>query len=344
MKSRCTISNPPYNMRWQAEPFAQTQRRFQDFDVPPNSNANFAFILTGMEESDRCVFLLPCSVLRSGTKEEERIKAQLVEKNMLEAVILCPDNMFESTQIATCILVFDKNKHTATTEMIDLRRRYTEEKREQRGQYGGSSHTNRTYIKTVKTISEETMNEVMLAIQERKTVKDFCQPVTIEKIREDKYNLLPSHYFDIAPDGIPHRPYKDITGDINRIIREKNACKLTINESLAKNLGFDITLYKADQDNKDLDRLLQAIGADKLEKENYFATSKNKNEIKFENNSKEILSSILMMILNTWKQHIYYLNTEENRYLAELRDALIPELMTGKLGGVIQEMIGEEAT
>lgn len=262
----------------------------------------------------------------------------------LEHIHPHPDNMFESTQIATCILVFDKNKHTATTEMIDLRRRYTEEKREQRGQYGGSSHTNRVYQKTVKAISEETMDEVILAIQERRTVEEFCKPVTIEKMREDKYNLLPSHYFDIAPNDIPHRPYKDITEDINRIIREKNACKLTINESLAKNLGFDIALYKADQDNKDLDRLLQAIGTDKLEKENYFTTSKNKNEIKFENNSKEILSSILLMILNTWKQHIYYLNTEENRYLAELRDALISELMTGKFGEVIQEMIEEEAT
>lgn len=40
--------------------------------------------------------------------------------------------------------------------------------------------------------------------------------------------------------------------------------------------------------------------------------------------------------------YIYYLNTEENRYLAELRDALLSELMTGQLGEVIQEMIGEE--
>ena len=32
-----------------------------------------------------------------------------------------------------------------------------------------------------------------------------------------------------------------------------------------------------------------------------------------------------------WKQHIYYLNIEENRYLVELRDALLPELMSGKI-------------
>ena len=32
-----------------------------------------------------------------------------------------------------------------------------------------------------------------------------------------------------------------------------------------------------------------------------------------------------------YKQHIYYLNEEENRYLIELRDALLPELMNGNL-------------
>ena len=72
------------------------------------------------------------------------------------------------------------------------------------------------------------------------------------------------------------------------------------------------------------------MGAQKIEKSDYFTATKNKNEIKFENRSKEMVSSVLMMILNTWKQHVYYLNTEENRYLAELRDILIDELMTGK--------------
>lgn len=77
--------------------------------------------------------------------------------------------------------------------------------------------------------------------------------------------------------------------------------------------------------------LLKQLGAEPLAKQNYFTASKNKNEIKFENGSKDILSSVLMMILNTWKQHIYYLNNEENHYLAELRDALLPDLMSGKI-------------
>lgn len=32
-----------------------------------------------------------------------------------------------------------------------------------------------------------------------------------------------------------------------------------------------------------------------------------------------------------WKQMIMYLNNEENRYLAEFRDALLPELMSGRI-------------
>lgn len=69
----------------------------------------------------------------------------------------------------------------------------------------------------------------------------------------------------------------------------------------------------------------------KIEKENFISMSKKAGELKFENGSKENVSTILMSILQMWKQHIMYLNREENRYLAELRDALLPDLMSGKI-------------
>lgn len=332
------ISNPPYNMKWQVPAFAQLQPRFADcYIVPPESNANYAFILTGLEKHDRCVFLLPTSIMSSKLKEESAIRTWLIEKNLVEAVIVCPDNMFVSTSIGTCILLLDKNKKTATTEMVDLRRRYVEEVREQNGQYGSASHTNRTYKKTFKAITEETMNETISAIEERKNIQGFCKSVSIEKMKEDKYTLLACHYIDIEETADVHRSYADIVNDINRITQEKNACKLTLNETIAKMLGFDIELYKQDQKEHELNDLLMQLGAEKLCKQDYFTTSKKKNEIRFENNSKEQLSSILVMILQNWKQHIYFLNQEENRYLAELRDALLPDLLSGKLQSYIKE-------
>ena len=46
------ISNPPYNMKWTIPPFAQIQQRFVDSEVPPESNANFAFILSALDVSE----------------------------------------------------------------------------------------------------------------------------------------------------------------------------------------------------------------------------------------------------------------------------------------------------
>lgn len=332
MSRRALISNPPYNMKWQAPPFAKLQPRFNATEVPPNSNANFAFILTGFAGTDRGVYLLPCAILSSKVKEEKAIRQWLIESNYVEAVIINPDRMFESTSIGTCILVLDKQKKTATTEMVDLRLKGMQEVRQQNGQFGGSSHENRTYKKTVNVLSSAVMNEALEAIDKRKNITGYSKAVSIEEMKQNNYSLLASYYIEFESVENPHRSYRDIVGDINRITAEKNSCKLTINESLARTMGFDVELYKDDQKDTGLNELLEKLGADKLIKQNYFVTSKNKNEVKFENNSKNILSSVLMIIMQMWKQHIYYLNQEENRYLAELRDALLPELMSGKAG------------
>lgn len=59
--------------------------------------------------------------------------------------------------------------------------------------------------------------------------------------------------------------------------------------------------------------------------------SKNAAEFKVENRSKEKMPEILIIFLTMWKQHIMYLNNEENKVLAEFRDALLPDLMSGKI-------------
>ena len=326
------ISNPPYNIKWESPPFAQIQPRFNECALPPENNANYAFILTAISLiDDKAVFLLPCGVLSTNNKQEKEIRKYLVDKNLIEAIITCPDNMFESTSIPTCIMVFNKKKETTHISFLDMRQTYEIEQREQNGQYGGASHENRTYKKQIKVFSDEQIQKAIDSIIKQATIPEFSKSVSTQVVAENDYILTPSRYIEFRGVESKHREYADIVLDINRITKEKNACKLTINESLAKTLGFDINLYKQDQQDSKLNNLLKQLGSEPLIRQNYFVTSKNKNEIKFENNSKDILSSVLVMILNTWKQHIYYLNNEENRYLAELRDALLPDLMSGKI-------------
>lgn len=329
------ISNPPYNMKWNHPPFAQIQSRFSETVLPPESNANYAFILTALDMIDeKAVFLLPCGVLSTENKQEKEIRRYLIENNFVEAIITCPDRMFEATTIPTCIVVLNKRKQTSHICFLDMRKTYEVENREQNGQYGGASHKNRTYKKEVKIFTDEQMKKAIASIEQQLSIPEFSKTVSIKTVSENDYNLVPSRYIDFQEKEFDHRTYSEIVADINRITNEKNACKLTINESLARTLGFDMELYKScmqDESIGEINDLLKKLGTETLIRQNYFTASKNKNEIKFENNSKDILSSVLVMILSTWRQHIYYLNQEENRYLAELRDALLPELMSGKI-------------
>lgn len=328
------ISNPPYNMKWNLPPFAQLQSRFNYCELPPESNANYAFILTALAMvDDKAVFLLPCGVLSTDNKQEKEIRKYLVEKNMVEAVITCPDKMFEATSIPTCIIVFNKNKTTTHISFVDMRQTYDIEQREQNGQFGGASHENRTYKKDVKVFTDEQMKKAIDSIFNQSSIPEFSKSVSIQTIAENDYNLIPSRYIDFQEKGFEHREYADIIDDLNRVIEEKNGLKLTMNESIAKSIGlYDIFLMfkQSEETNSAMNDMLSFTGK-KIVKENFISMSKKAGELKFENGRKDNVSTILMSILQMWKQHIMYLNNEENRYLIELRDALLPDLMSGKI-------------
>ena len=324
------VSNPPYNLKWDIPPFAQIQSRFSRFAVPPAKNANFAFVLTGLDLiDDKMAFLLPNGVLSTDVAEEKKIRRSLIEENLLEAVILLPDKMFESTTIATCILLFNKHKKTRNIEMIDMRQTYREEQRDQNGQFGGASHENRTYHKTVKVIDDASMEKAIDSILEQKNIPEFSKSVTVDEIRNADHILTPSRYIEFQERNNKHRAYEAIANDYNKIILEKNALKLTVNESLAKALGLYETFLMMKQESGITDTF-KLVGC-KAEKEAFITMSKNAAEFKIENKCKDKVPEILLMFLSMWKQHIMYLNNEENKVLAEFRDALLPELMSGKI-------------
>ena len=324
------VSNPPYNLKWTPPIFAQIQPRFVEYGVPPNSNANFAFILTALDWIDeKAAFLLPNGILSTDTPPEAEIRKRLIENNLIEAVISLPDKMFESTSIATCVLVLNKNKKTMQVEMVDMRQEYAEEQRDQNGQFGGASHENRTYHKTVKSLTDDGMAKAIKAIEEHENIPEFCKAASIEEIRDNKYTLVPSKYIEFQERDERHRDYADIVADYNRVVAEKNALKLTVNETLAKSLGlYDVFLMT--KNPPDIAGSFAVVGQ-RVESENYIQLSKNAAEFKIENKSKDKIPEILLLFLQMWKQHIMYLNNEENRLLAEFRDALLPDLMSGKI-------------
>ena len=124
---------------------------------------------------------------------------------------------------------------------------------------------------------------------------------------------------------------KKTAADINRIARERSVIKITCNETLAKQLGlYEVAQIETAKKDDGLNKTFELLGG-RYESKRYITLSKKKNEFKVENQDEEVLSSLVNFFLPMWKQHMFYLNQEENRLLAELRDAMLPELMSGKL-------------
>lgn len=323
------ISNPPYNLKWEHPFFASAQPRF-DLGLPPENNANFTFVLTALERCDYAQFILPNGVLTTSQADEAAIRKNLLEANLIEAVVALPDNMFVSTSIPTCVLIFNKKKTTARVSMIDLSEKAETEIREQRGQFGVQNA--RVYKKKFNVLPKNTADFVKEIIKEQQDIKNISKSVTIEEIRKQEYNLSPARYIEHASEEVQHRSFDDISKDLNRVIDFKNAIKITINENMAKSLGlYDLALaFKAGTEiSKTLSEQMKPIGIDI--KITSAMTLTKKKELKIEVKNFEHFPELMSLFVNMWKTQMMFLNNEENRLLVELRDALLPELLSGKI-------------
>lgn len=179
---------------------------------------------------------------------------------------------------------------------------------------------------------KDTADFVKEIIKEQQDIKNISKSVTIEEIRNQEYNLSPARYIEHANKEVQHRSFDDISKDLNRVIDFKNAIKITINENMAKSLGlYDLALdFKAGAEiSKTLSEQMKPIGID-IKTTSVMSLTRNK-ELKIEVKDFEHFPEIMSVFANTWKTQMMFLNNEENRLLAELRDALLPELLSGKI-------------
>lgn len=323
------ISNPPYNLKWRHPDFAAFDPRF--LVLPEERNANFAFVQTAIHEAERAILLLPNSVLKpKNSKADMECIKILHSQNLIDAVVNCPGEMFVSTSIAVCLLFLSKNKKTTTIEFIDMQDFCGTEIRKQKGQVVGNSNQKRVYEKKFNVFDAEHIDFILNCIEERKNEPGRCASATREEVIAKDYDLRPKIYIETIEEDSKSRAYSDIVADLNRVRTQKNMCKLTINKTLARNLGLKQSLFATELVDAEFDEFVEKIAGEKIIKANYI-TFTDSAVLKFENTSKTEISPIIAMIFEAYKRHIYFLNNEENRYLAEMRDALIPDLLSGKI-------------
>jgi len=108
------VANPPFSLdKWGAENATADQFNRFHRGVPPKSKGDYAFIThmieTTYEDTGRVGVVVPHGVLFRGSSEG-KIRKQLIEENLLEAVIGLPSNLFFGTGIPAVIVIFNKAK------------------------------------------------------------------------------------------------------------------------------------------------------------------------------------------------------------------------------------------
>jgi len=180
VKFDVVVANPPFSLdKWGAENApADRYNRFHR-GVPPKSKGDYAFIthmLETLNEHGRAGVVLPHGVLFRGSSEG-KIRKQLIEENLLKAVIGLPANLFFGTGIPATILIFDKNKSTDEVLFIDASNEYESGKNQNK-------------------LSEDNIAKIFDTFQSWETQDKYSYVAKKEEIIENDYNLNIPRYVD----------------------------------------------------------------------------------------------------------------------------------------------------
>ena len=184
------IANPPFSLKnwgqeyWVTDPFG---RSF--CGTPPANNADFAWVqhmIASMAPSDgRVGVVMPLGVLFRGGAEQ-RIRQCLIEADLLYAIVGLPPNLFYSTTIPACLLIFHAAKDVADQGMIRI---VDGSRRFEKGR--NQNHMGDEDVEAILAASRTDDTDY----QERHV---SARSVTIDEISSNDWDLSISRYVSVA--------------------------------------------------------------------------------------------------------------------------------------------------
>jgi len=195
MKFQVCVANPPFSLdkwamgfageganddKFKMESSLDKYHRF-DWSVPPSSKGDYAFVLHmlySLDDNGNMAVVLPHGVLFRGASES-RIRQQIIELNMLDAVIGLPSNLFYGTGIPACVLVFKKNRSRKNILFIDA-----------------SGDGNYEKGKNQNILREQDLQRIVETYEAYEVIEKYSYVATPEEIKENDYNLNIPRYVD----------------------------------------------------------------------------------------------------------------------------------------------------
>ena len=230
---------------------ATTDPRWRGYDVPPKSNANYAWILNMVSKlSDNGVagFILANGAL-SGGGEEYKIRKTLIENNLVDAILVLPQDMFYTTNISVTVWILNKNKKAHSRNIGDATRHYRNREREilfmDLRQIGEPFEKKYIQFSGQQIIDiGKTFHNWQQEKNNYRDIPEYCYSATFEEVAKKDFSLVPSKYI-----GFVNRDeqidfdekMKSLQTDFADLLKAETASKNDL-LTVFKELGYEIEL------------------------------------------------------------------------------------------------------
>ena len=254
LKADYIMANPPFNQKdWRAENDLLKDPRWDGYDVPPTSNANYGWILnivSKLSQNGMAGFLLANGALSdSGT--ELAIRRRLIENNLVEAIIILPRNLFYTTDISVTLWVLNKNKKARTVEQNGVVKKYRNREREilfmDLRQMG--SPFEKKYVELTED-DRAKVAEVFHAWQQEgyettyENIPEFCYSASYDEVKEKDFTLVPSRYIEFVnrDENVDYESkMATLQSELTDLLKQEEESKKQLLD-VFKELGYEIEL------------------------------------------------------------------------------------------------------
>lgn len=262
------MANPPFNQKsWRAENELVDDARWDGYEVPPSSNANYGWILhmvSHLSQNGVAGFLLANGAL-SGYGTELAIRKKLIENDLVEAIIILPRNLFYTTDISVTLWIINKNKKERSVRQNNIIKNYRDRTGEilfmdlrQMGSPYEKKYIELTDGDRKKVADTYHSWQVKDSEQPYQNIDEYCysaktysKDLTEEEIKSgdksieaNNYSLVPSKYIKFVnrDENIDYdTKMKQLQGELQELLQQEAKSK---EELLAvfKELGYEIKL------------------------------------------------------------------------------------------------------
>lgn len=261
------MANPPFNLKGWYNENLSNDSRWADYVTPPDSNANYAWILHMLSHLNKtngvAGFLLANGALSDSETQAYEIRKKLIENDKIEAIIVLPRELFITTDISVTLWILNNNKkggnyHNRTQRnreheilFMDLRT-WTdnpvknENKKKVLLSSNESKDTDDIKINVLGQI--EKVTEIYHKWQSTEVdgsnyeVPELYRSVKIDEIKEKGWTLTPSKYIEFIDHDLDidfDKEMKRIQSEMSEIISKEEKSQKMLKEAF-EGIGYGI--------------------------------------------------------------------------------------------------------